>query len=434
MISKIGKSNNLENALDYNILKVNLNQAYILLSDYVSIPLDSNAGLRRAIQKSFEPFLLSNYRSETTVRHISLNPNPKDKLDDLTLRSIAKDYMEIMGYENQPYIVFKHFDIERIHLHIVTTPLTLKVANNQRDFEFFRSMEACEDITRKYGLTPWLKKEKIKKDLSLAVVDYRKPDLIGQIDSVLKTLPYHYSFKDIESFNALLSLFKIKCIVSVSKKTGKKQVGYLALNLQNNAASNFIVHHRLSSKCDFDFLTMCFKESIKRIDKQSEVEEDLKKKILMCLKDALDYNGFKTSLKGSGINIVRQKDSALEHSYYFISHKYKHVYSCKEIDQRLVNKLDQIGFNTLDYDKEKRQEYLDSHSSKIYNQMKDSYNDLKIHPYFSFLDDYTTEYNKGVFVSFFNAFMNKATMQDNTLELEEDYRRKKKKKSKGVKV
>jgi hypothetical protein len=35
-------------------------------------------------------------------------------------KAIAKDYMEKMGYGRQPFIVFRHNDIERSHIHIVT--------------------------------------------------------------------------------------------------------------------------------------------------------------------------------------------------------------------------------------------------------------------------------------------------------------------------
>jgi hypothetical protein len=36
---------------------------------------------------------------------------------------MAQQYMQEMGYGNQPYVVFKHTDIERTHIHIVTVLL-----------------------------------------------------------------------------------------------------------------------------------------------------------------------------------------------------------------------------------------------------------------------------------------------------------------------
>ncbi len=52
--------------------------------------------------------------------HISLNPHPDDVLTDTELQDIAREYLEKIGYGNQPYLIFKHEDIDRHHLHIVT--------------------------------------------------------------------------------------------------------------------------------------------------------------------------------------------------------------------------------------------------------------------------------------------------------------------------
>ncbi len=70
--------------------------------------------------ESFMPCLHANRRTKNTVFHTSLNPAPEDKLTDEQLREIASEYMERMGYGRQPYIVFKHRDIDREHLHIVS--------------------------------------------------------------------------------------------------------------------------------------------------------------------------------------------------------------------------------------------------------------------------------------------------------------------------
>lgn len=49
-----------------------------------------------------------------------LNPHPDDVLSDSQLADIAKEYMDKLGYGNQPYMVYKHEDIARHHIHIVS--------------------------------------------------------------------------------------------------------------------------------------------------------------------------------------------------------------------------------------------------------------------------------------------------------------------------
>ena len=67
-----------------------------------------------------EALIPKNCRTKKTVFHCSLNPHPDEKLSDEQLTQIAKEYMEALGYGNQPYIVFKHSDISREHIHIVS--------------------------------------------------------------------------------------------------------------------------------------------------------------------------------------------------------------------------------------------------------------------------------------------------------------------------
>ena len=62
------------------------------------------------IHRAMEDFLaLMPVRSkvEKPVVHISLNPHPDDILTDTELQNIAREYLEKMGFGNQPYLVFQ---------------------------------------------------------------------------------------------------------------------------------------------------------------------------------------------------------------------------------------------------------------------------------------------------------------------------------------
>ena len=62
---------------------------------------------------AFESYLLANRNTEKPILHISLNPSPEDKLTDAQFANLAKEYMDKMGYGDQPYIVYMHEDIGR---------------------------------------------------------------------------------------------------------------------------------------------------------------------------------------------------------------------------------------------------------------------------------------------------------------------------------
>ena len=119
MIAKISSSNTLYGALAYNQNKLEDDHAKVILTNRMIEPADGNITIQICLQ-SFDPYLIANRKTEKPVFHASINPDPKDKLTDEQLSQIATEYMQKMGYGDQPYIVYKHEDIARTHIHIVS--------------------------------------------------------------------------------------------------------------------------------------------------------------------------------------------------------------------------------------------------------------------------------------------------------------------------
>ena len=137
----------------YNKETVDKDEAEVLFWQKMLEPFDKHGRMDiDACMESFWPYLEANRRTTNTVFHASLNPSPEDRLTDEQLRKIACEYMERMGYGNQPYIVFKHKDIERQHLHIVSLRVDEQGRKLPHDFEARRSMEILRDLERKYNL------------------------------------------------------------------------------------------------------------------------------------------------------------------------------------------------------------------------------------------------------------------------------------------
>ena len=121
MVANIRSGSSPGGALYYNKEKVDKDEAEILYWQKMLEPFDRYGRMDvDACMESFRPYLETNRRTTNTVFYVSLNSSPEDRLTDDQLRDIAQEYMERMGYGNQPYIVFKHKDISREHLHIVS--------------------------------------------------------------------------------------------------------------------------------------------------------------------------------------------------------------------------------------------------------------------------------------------------------------------------
>ena len=158
------------------------------------------------------------------VFHCSLNPHPDEKLSDERLMQIAKEYMEGLGYGRQPYIVFKHNDIAREHIHIVS----LRVNGNGRKindrFEKRRSKKITDALERKYGLiSSSLKKE--NNGQICDKVDIGKGDIKQQVSSLVRTVLKHYSFCSLGELNAILSRYNLTVEEVKMEYRGKRYDG-----------------------------------------------------------------------------------------------------------------------------------------------------------------------------------------------------------------
>jgi hypothetical protein len=153
MVAKISSGNTLYGVLAYNQIKVDEDHAKVIFTHKMLESLDGKFDIGMCLQ-SFEPYLLANKRTEKPVLHVSLNPDPKDVLSDEQLVEIAQIYMQKMGYGDQPFIVYKHEDIERRHIHIVSVRVDEEGKKIDGNFERRRSMDICRELEQKYGLVP----------------------------------------------------------------------------------------------------------------------------------------------------------------------------------------------------------------------------------------------------------------------------------------
>ena len=124
MVAKISVGNSLYGALAYNGEKINEAKGRLLTTNRIYNDGTGTMDIHRAME-DFLALMPVRSKVEKPVVHISLNPHPDDILTDTELQNIAREYLEKMGFGNQPYLVFKHEDIDRHHLHIVT----VRVAN-----------------------------------------------------------------------------------------------------------------------------------------------------------------------------------------------------------------------------------------------------------------------------------------------------------------
>ena len=223
MIAKISATENLGGALGYNFKKVEKGEANILLAAELYQSKEGRYTMEDVLA-DMEALIPKNCRTKKTVFHCSLNPHPDEKLSDERLTQIAKEYMEALGYGNQPYIVFKHNDIAREHIHIVSLRIDGEGKKINDKFEKRRSKQITDTLERKYDLIPSSKiTDKVMNETPK--IDTTRGNIKEQVTNIVRMVLKHYCFCSLGELNAILSAYNLTVEEIKTEFRGKKYDG-----------------------------------------------------------------------------------------------------------------------------------------------------------------------------------------------------------------
>ena len=328
MIAKIGRGSNLYGALAYNQLKVEKENGEILFTNrIIETPQGHYSVAQLAL--SFEPYLIANRNTEKPTLHISLNPDPKDNVNDEKFKLIAQNYMQNMGYGDQPFVVFKHTDIDRAHIHIVSVCVDEEGKKISDKFEKRRSMNICRELENKYELISATEKEHRQNDKIFHPVNYQIGDVKSQISSVVRHLPKYYKFQTLGEYNALLSLFNITTEKIEGELQGKIRQGllYIPLNEKGERVGHPLKASLFGKNAGLPALELHFEKS-KEALKNHTGKLTIKTAIAIALQSTNDEKNFKKQLAEQGINVmVRRNDTGRIYGITFIDHNSKTVWN-----------------------------------------------------------------------------------------------------------
>ena len=208
MIAKISSSENLAGALGYNFKKVVSGDASVLLAE----GLYANPGggyTMEEVLSDMQVAIPKKCRTKNVVFHCSLNPHPDEKLSDEQLTQIAQEYMQTLGYGEQPYIVFKHNDIAREHIHIVSLRVNSTGEKINDKFENRRSKRITDLLERKYGLIPSTPSKEQRTNAPASQEHLPLDNIRSEMAQTLRGVLMHYHFCSLGEFNAVLRRYNL---------------------------------------------------------------------------------------------------------------------------------------------------------------------------------------------------------------------------------
>lgn len=349
MVAKVNSGKDIRGILNYNENKVTEGVAKCIHENLFGQDVEKLSFTAKL--KGFENFMNQNRRATTKAVHISLNFHTSEKLDEDKLTSIASTYMDKIGFGNQPYLVYQHFDAAHPHIHIVTT--NIKRDGNRiilYNIGMNQSEKARKEIERDFNLVKasGQKQEFMNTPVNpLSKVVYGKAETKRSISNVVRFVARAYRYTSIAELNAVLSQYNIMA----DRGSERSQ-----MNIKNGLLYRLIDDNGRKVGIPIKASSIYGKPTMKYLEKQFKLNETLraphKERLKKCIDEA--FNGkpsitraaFEYALRKEGIRVrFRKNDEGRIYGITFVDNKMRVVfngsdlgkaYSAKAITERLT--------------------------------------------------------------------------------------------------
>lgn len=315
MVAKISIGSSLYGALSYNGMKMNRDEGRVLGANKIILPANGHIDIARMVE-NFNLFMPKMGRTKKPVLHISLNPHPDDKLTEQQYEILAREYLEKLGFGEQPYIIYKHMDIDRHHIHIVTVNVNEQGKRLNQDFLFRRSKKITTELEEKYNLH-MAQREKISPDTPIRKID-PSGDIKRQVANTVKMVGMRYKFQSIGEYNAILSLYNVRCEPTDGRVNGREYHGlvYFATDDNGKTIATPFKASRLGKFASRTAIDGRFERAKEKIE-----VAPTKRKVADVIAVAIDKSDFIAKLKEHNIDVVlRYTEEGRIYGVTFIDH------------------------------------------------------------------------------------------------------------------
>lgn len=360
MVARVSSGYSLYRMMNYNENKVTQGAAQcIAAGNYPLDPEHMNMYVKLGcMQKQME----LNQRAKRTSIHISLNFSPSET--DLTkekLTEIADAYMQGIGFGQQPYLVYQHYDAGHPHIHIVTTSVREDGTNiDTYMIGKLKSEPARKAIENNFGLVraedQGTGQQYRPEPISASRVNYGRLETKKSIQNVLEHVLTKYKYASLAELNAVLGRYNIMAHRGEEDSRVYKQGGllYRVLDAEGNPIG---VPIKASSFYNRPILSELEKNFQKNADKPSTYKSRVRNAIDMALKrPAITLKELTDELSAKGIDLViRRNQDGFIYGLTYVDHVSRYVFNGSDLGKRysakavlescMVSQLESKGVN-----------------------------------------------------------------------------------------
>jgi hypothetical protein len=229
MVAKVKTGESIDGALRYNELKVSEGKAELLFATNFSCDV-SELSIREKLAR-FEKLTSLNPKVSTNTMHVVISFPTDEELSEESLMSIANNYMKLIGFGDQPYLVYRHHDTINTHMHVVTT----NVKANGRYISMhnigrLKSEPARKAIEIEFGLVKAEERKRtyylpVASNTEIPVAEYGVSETKKTITDIVSQVTASYKFCSIEELNAILRQCNVQAFAR-NYKSGKQGLVY----------------------------------------------------------------------------------------------------------------------------------------------------------------------------------------------------------------
>lgn len=282
--------------------------------------------------------------------HISLNFDPSEKHSKEKLIAIVDTYMEKIGFGEQPYLVYQHYDAGHPHLHVVS--INIEKDGKRIDLHHLgirKSEPARKEIEELFGLIKAEgrknKEEFSLEPISMGRIQYGGIESKKAIFNVLNAVLNNYKYSSLAELNAVLKQYNV--LADRGSENSKifltKGLVYRILDEQGKPIGVPIKASSFYNKPTLKFLEEKFKgNQVRRPLDKTRVKNAIDTALLR--ERAMPITELARRLQKEGINtIFRRNTEGLLYGITYVDHTTKNVfngsslgkqYSAKAIEER----------------------------------------------------------------------------------------------------
>jgi len=326
MVVRMKNGKNIRGALSYNEAKVKKGMAELILASRYGCDA-AELSFSQKLQR-FTNLNENCVTSSFNAVHISLNFSAEDSIDTEKMQLIAQEYMQAIGFEKQPYLVYRHNDTAHPHLHIVTTPLKPNGKTiNLHNLVQRKSEPARKTIEESFQL---IKAEGRRQSEGIAKVEitnavYGKAETKQAIAQIVRAVADLYRFTSFEEYQLILEQFNI---LADKGETGTRLnkfggLQYFIINAKGEKASVGIKASSIYTS-----------PTLKNIEKRFSRNSIKKAGSLKYTSSSVGYAISQSKLEKELVHALQLKKIAVVQTngkYFFIDHRNKTVTTPQEL-------------------------------------------------------------------------------------------------------